>query len=160
MHHPSTNNETRDRPHSAPTRRDVRRDPEPNPLASEFIKFVQAKFIGTDGVPLWPAAPDGATKKDLAAIEIPAALRAMFDCLENDIDLPGGRPDSAMRLLKEAATDAKWPTREAKLPAEWAGGDRAKIFHFFEVACAVNIMLKAYFHSGGGGSHEWPPTLP
>jgi hypothetical protein len=129
---------------------------------SDFLKKVKGQFFTSDGKSKWPGEPK-ITQVGRAKAELPVALEKLFQAALG-IPLPG--PDrgankkafaaTALGKLRKAAIASKWPTAKSKIPASWPKKDRA-VYRLFEVAHAVNLMLRAFARKGGGGG---PRTFP
>lgn len=86
---------------------------------------------------------------------MPEALKAMIHAV-NSRKPPRGKTKegSALARVKEAAKAAHWPGTSKSAPT--FAGNR-EMFRYFEVGCAIDIMMEAWFRSGGhGGGEGWP----
>ena len=122
---------------------------------SEFLASVLEQFFNPDGSSSWPGLPAD-TQAVRARAEIPAALDALFRRVGSDDDLPEAEPATALGKLKAAADAVDWPDA-AKIPDAWPT-DEEETYRYYEVACAVNLMIRAFCgRGGGGGPREYPP---
>ena len=124
---------------------------------SDFLDKVKGQFFKPDGTSKWPGEPK-ITQVGRAKAELPVALEKLFESALLGIPLPKkAERGTALEKLKKAANASKWPTVKSKIPASWPKKDRAA-YRLFEVAQAVNIMLRAFARRGGGGGpRDWPP---
>jgi len=122
---------------------------------SEFLAEVWEQFFNADGSSKWPGLPAN-TLAERAKAELPAALDALFRCAVSDEPLPEADAATALGKLKAAADEVDWPD-ESEIPDAWPA-DQEDTYRLYEVACAVNLMLRAYrVGGGGGGPRDWPP---
>ena len=131
-------------------------DPTGSLKGSDFLNKVKGQFFKPDGTSKWPGEPE-ISQVPRAKAELPIALEKLFQSALLGIPLPAADPATALGKLKKAANASKWPTVKSKIPASWPKRDRAT-YRLFEVAHAVNIMLRAFARRGGGGGpRDWPP---
>ncbi len=123
---------------------------------SAFLAKVREKFYNEDGTSNWPGAPEH-DHDDRAKAELPAALDALFRrAAFNDALPPDPGAETALGRLKAAAVEVDWPGTAA-IPDDWPALDE-RTYRLYEVACAVNIMIRAFNDSGGGGGpRDFPP---
>ena len=128
---------------------------------SAFLAKVREKFYNEDGTSNWPGRPEP-THDARAKVELPAALDALFRRVAFHEALPPEPPEpaetalTALGRLKAAAVEVNWPGAAA-IPVAWPALDE-RTYRLYEVACAVNIMIRAFNDSGGGGGpRDFPP---
>ncbi len=153
---------------SMPEFKDGQVDPDTGLIESDFVKLMRAKIIGDGDVPNWPAEGQVLTDADAIA-DMNDALTLLF--LRNEgKPLPSKIPaaKSLAKIVRDLLGKTKWPEEPPKIPtrfrpdSELGLPNRKAAFRRYEVACAFNIMMKA-FHMGGGAAGsgtDWPPQRP
>ena len=147
--------------------KDGQLDPDTGLIESDFVKLLRDRIIGDGDAPNWP--PEGEVLSDVDAIaEMNDALTLLF--LRNEgKPLPGKIPGakSLAKIVRDLLGKSKWPAEPPKIPTRFRPDaalglkNRKAVFRRYEVACAFNIMMKA-FHMGSaaGSGTEWPPQKP
>jgi hypothetical protein len=133
-------------------------DPSGAMAGSDFLQSVKDQFFDKDNmeVALWPGDPAD-SQIARAKAELPVALEKLFHTALTGVPLPAADPTTALGKLKAAATAAKWPTEDSKIPDTWPIANRAD-YRMYEVAYAVNLMIRAFCdRGGGGGPRDYPP---
>ena len=129
--------------------------PAPAGKPGNFLTALRKQFFDANQAPVWPTAGtrDGRTAQ--ARTQMSAALGAMITATAKKKAPAGaGGVNTALGKVKIAAAATLWPTAST-VPAKWAG--RLAIYRRFEAARAIEIMMKALAHSGGGGGpKDWP----
>jgi hypothetical protein len=128
--------------------------PGPAMARSEFLLALGKEFFDGNGAPTWPTADTRKGRASQAANQVPAALRAMIIAVtKKKAPMGSASASSALGKVKTAAAATGWP--RSKVAPGWKGS--TGIYRHFEAAWAVNIMLKAFALSGGGGGpKDWP----
>ena len=134
-------------------------DPSGAMAGSDFLDRVREQFFEVNGTPKWPGDPEDSADVR-AAWEIPLALNVLFRRVRFDENLPNAPAETALGRLKAAADAAQWPSAASKIPPTWTPPATRTLdsYRMYEVACAVNLMMRAVNSSGGGGGpRDWPP---
>lgn len=149
-----------------PVFKDGQLDPDTGLIESEFVQQIRAKIMGDGAVPNWP--PAGITDADAIA-DMNDALALLF--LQNEgKPLPSKIPaaKSLAKIVRDLLGKSKWPAEPPKIPVRFHPDpsielpNRMAAFRRYEVACAFNIMMRA-FHVGAGAAGsdtDWPPQRP
>lgn len=130
-------------------------------VASPFLNAIRARFIGSSpATPIYPGVPQSQAVAKIMQ-ELPEAMNAMLDVLENGGLFPATpTPGSAVALVMAAAQESGWPNDVSTVPIEWRTQSFTK-FRRYEIASAMNLMMQAYHHSGvSGGTTGFPPERP
>jgi hypothetical protein len=138
---------------------DAQFDPTGAMTGSDFLYHVREQFFEDDGSPKWPGDPEDSAETR-AAWEIPLALNVLYRRVRFDEDLPEAPAETALGKLKAAADAVQWPSAASAIPPSWSPPETRTVdsYRMYEVACAVNLMLRAVNSSGGGGGpREYPP---
>jgi hypothetical protein len=133
-------------------------DPSGAMAGSDFLQSVKAQFFDKDNkeAALWPGDPAD-SQIARAKAELPVALEKLFHTALTGVPLPAADDGTALARLKAAATATKWPTAESKIPNTWPVDKKAD-YRMYEVAYAVNLMIRAFCdRGGGGGPRAYPP---
>ena len=157
------------KPSSPPKKPDGQLDRITGLIESDFVKKLRARIIGDDGMPIWPAELEVDHEEEDAIRQINLACELLFLRCEGE-PLPSKiHPARSLpRIIQELFNEVpNWPDNEPpRVPRRFKEGpkrpDRFNMFRRYEVACAFNIMMKAWDMSQSGGSTgaEWPPQKP
>jgi len=151
-----------------PEFKDGQLDPDTGLIESDFVKMIRAKIIGDGDVPNWP--PEGQVLTDADAIaDMNDALTLLFMRNEGK-PLPSKIPaaKSLAKIVRDLLGKSKWPEEPPKIPTRFRPDpalglpNRMAAFRRYEIACAFNIMMRA-FHVGSGAAGsdtDWPPQRP
>jgi len=136
-------------------------------INSKFLSKLRAAFkapnpgLWSSGFPV----SDPVQRKNMIRDDLADCFRSMFQVLENDppaAPLPG-TPTSATALLADVISKTGWAEDDdgkVPVPPPWNAGDEGS-FRQYEIACAMNILMRAYALFGdSGGRPTWPPEKP
>jgi hypothetical protein len=145
-------------------------DPETGIIETEFTAMIRDAVYGPGIKPIWP-------KSDLSDLqaneEIKAAVELLFlRCEGKPLPSEIHPAESLPHIIRERLiATPNWPIKEPpRIPERFKEDknahpprpNRKVAFRRYEVACAFNIIMKA-FHAGiggGGSGTEWPPQRP
>jgi len=137
-------------------------------VSSKFIKKLEETFAPANaGVTFWTTvfSPPGDTHRNAKIRDdLGDSLRLLFQAREvtspaDLVPIPGS-PGSATELMVAVLAATGWPKNPAQYPVPSAWKHDAAVFRRYEIACAINILLRAYNTLGSGGSVTWPPHKP
>jgi hypothetical protein len=136
-------------------------DPETGLVESEFLKQFRARFVTPPNAenPSWPRETVNTPME--YANEFVAVFRSLFMLLEGEVVPPVGPAHSAKQMINELVDETHWPNgKDVPVPTPWKG-DRARAFRRYEIAAAINILMKVYDKGGPGGDPSgYPPQRP
>ena len=111
--------------------------------------------MGSGDTAPWPRATVNTPAE--VCTEFTDVFRALFLRREGSIDPSPGERGSAKQMIKELIEKTGWPDSDSiAVPEPWK--DRVVAFRRYEIACTMDILMRAFHAKGAGGPDS--PQLP